>query len=210
MKKRNESIIRRLLEQYPEGQCALQYRNPFELLVASRLSAQCTDKRVNLVTKELFERFPDAASFAEASLEEVENMIRPCGLYRMKAKDICAMSQMLVAEFDGKLPQTMTEMLRLPGVGRKIANLMLGEVYGTPGVIVADTHCIRLANRLGLCDSNDPSRVENALRKQVDPQKSLTFCHALVSHGRCVCTARKPSCTACFLQDLCPFYNAKK
>ena len=210
MKKRNEVIISRILEQYPDGQCALQYRDPFELLVASRLSAQCTDKRVNLVTKELFAKFPDAESFAHAFPEDIEPVIRPCGLYRMKAKDLCAMSRMLIQEFDGKLPDTMEGMLRLPGVGRKIANLMLGEVYGTPGVIVADTHCIRLANRLGLCDSKDPLRVENALRKQVDPQKSLVFCHALVSHGRTVCMARNPSCDSCFLRDVCPSCPLKK
>ena len=205
MKKRNEIIICRILEQYPDGQCALQYRDPFELLVASRLSAQCTDKRVNLVTKELFAKFPDAESFAHASPEDIEPVIRPCGLYRMKAKDLCAMSRMLIQEFDGKLPDTMEGMLRLPGVGRKIANLMLGEVYGTPGVIVADTHCIRLCNRIGLVDGiKEPKKVEMALWKIIPPEEGSDFCHRLVYHGREVCTARtKPYCDRCCLEDIC-------
>lgn len=199
-------ISRRLFDHYPVLKCALNFRNAYELLVASRLSAQCTDKRVNIVCEDLFRRWPDAQSLAQADLSEVESVVRPCGLYRMKSKDIIAMAKEL--EKTG-IPTTLEGFLELPGVGRKIANLLMGELYDAPGVIVADTHCIRLSNRLGFVDSKNPLNVEKALRKIVPPQESMRFCHALVHHGRVCCDARKPCCEECFLKDLCKEYKKK-
>lgn len=200
------NISRRLFDHYPVLKCALNFRNAYELLVASRLSAQCTDKRVNIVCEDLFRRWPDAKSLARADLSEVESVVRPCGLYRMKSKDIVAMAKEL--EKRG-IPTTLEDFLELPGVGRKIANLLMGELYDAPGVIVADTHCIRLSNRLGFADSKDPLKVEKALRKIVPPNESMRFCHALVHHGRACCDARKPRCEECFLKDLCKEYKEK-
>lgn len=203
-----QGISSRLFAHYPVLKCALNFRNPYELLVASRLSAQCTDKRVNLVCEELFRRWPDAPSLARASLSDVESVVRPCGLYRMKSKDIVAMARAL--EEKG-IPQTLEGFLELPGVGRKIANLLMGELYDAPGVIVADTHCIRLSNRLGFVENTkDPVKVEFALRKIVPPEESMRFCHALVHHGRECCDARKPRCAECFLKDLCKEYGTKE
>ncbi len=208
MKPDYNAISSRLFSHYPVLKCALNFRNPYELLVASRLSAQCTDKRVNIVCEELFRRWPDPESLAEADLSEVESVVRPCGLYHMKSKDIVAMAQEL--KKDG-IPQTLEGFLALPGVGRKIANLLMGELYHAPGVIVADTHCIRLANRLGfVVDTKDPWMVERALRKIVPPGESMRFCHALVHHGRECCDARKPRCEDCFLNDLCKEYQKKE
>ena len=202
-----QEISSRLFAHYPELKCALNFRNPYELLVASRLSAQCTDKRVNIVCEELFRRWPTPEALARANLSDVESVVRPCGLYRMKSKDIVAMAKML--EQRG-IPDTLEGFLELPGVGRKIANLLMGELYDAPGVIVADTHCIRLSNRLGLVkNTKDPLKVEMALRKIVPPQESMRFCHALVHHGRECCDARKPRCEECFLQDLCKEYVTK-
>lgn len=201
-------ISQRLFSHYPVLQCALNFRNPYELLVASRLSAQCTDKRVNIVCEELFRRWPDSPSLARADLAQVEDVVRPCGLYRMKSRDIVAMAQQL--EIHG-VPDTLEGFLALPGVGRKIANLLMGELYDAPGVIVADTHCIRLSNRLGfVTDTKDPVKVEFALRAVVPPKESMRFCHALVHHGRECCTARNPDCAHCFLQDLCKEYQEKE
>ena len=195
--------VRRLKEKYPESVCSLTADDPFHLLVAVRLSAQCTDARVNMVTPALFARFPDAAAFASATPEEVEPYIRSCGFFKMKSKDLVEMARMLLAEYDGVIPNSVEEMTRLPGVGRKTANLICGDVYGVPGVVVADTHCIRIANRLGLCDTKDPYKVEMALRGLLPPEESNDFCHRLVLFGREVCSARAPQCAACPLYDVC-------
>ena len=205
MKPDYNAISSRLFSHYPELKCALNFRNPYELLVASRLSAQCTDKRVNIVCEELFSRWPDAPSLARADQADVEDVVRPCGLYRMKSKDIIAMAKALEEE---GIPETLEGFLALPGVGRKIANLLMGELYDAPGVIVADTHCIRLSNRLGFVENTkDPVKVEFALRAVVPPAESMRFCHAVVHHGRACCDARKPQCEACFLKDLCKEYK---
>ncbi len=195
--------VRRLKEKYPESICSLTADDPFRLLVAVRLSAQCTDARVNTVTPALFARFPDMAAFAAATPEEVEPYIRSCGFYKMKAQDIVMTARMLLEKYNGIIPDTVEEMTRLPGVGRKTANLICGDVYGTPGVVVADTHCIRIANRLGLCDTKDPYKVEMALRGLLPPEESNDFCHRLVLFGREVCSARSPQCGECPLHDVC-------
>ncbi len=200
------AISSRLFQYYPVLECALDFKNAYELLVASRLSAQCTDKRVNIVCKDLFAKWPDEFALAKADLAEVETVVRPCGLYRMKSKDIVAMAGVLTEK---GIPHTLEGFLELPGVGRKIANLLMGELYDAPGVIVADTHCIRLSNRLGFADTKDPVKVEMALRKIVPPSESMKFCHALVHHGRACCDARKPQCETCFLTDLCKEYEEK-
>ena len=195
--------VQRLKEKYPESLCSLQADNPFHLLVAVRLSAQCTDARVNMVTPALFARFPTVEDFAAATPEEVEPYIRSCGFYKMKSNDLVAMARMLRDEYHGVIPNTVEEMTRLPGVGRKTANLVCGDVYGVPGVVVADTHCIRIANRLGLCDTRDPYKVEMALRALLAPEESNDFCHRLVLFGREICSARSPQCTHCPLADVC-------
>lgn len=195
--------VRRLKEIYPESICSLVADDPFRLLVAVRLSAQCTDARVNMVTPALFARFPDMAAFAAATPEEVEPYIRSCGFYKMKAQDIVMTARTLLAEYNGVIPNTVEEMTRLPGVGRKTANLICGDVYGTPGVVVADTHCIRIANRLGLCDTKDPYKVELALRALLPPEESNDFCHRLVLFGRETCSARSPKCEGCPLHEVC-------
>lgn len=206
MKPNYQEISKRLFEHYPELKCALNFRNAYELLVASRLSAQCTDKRVNLVCEELFRLWPEVSDLAHAPLEQVEQVVRPCGLYHMKARDIVRMAQQL----EGKpIPDTLEGFLELPGVGRKIANLLMGELYNAPGVIIADTHCIRLSNRLGFVSVKDPAKVEQILRSIVPPEESMRFCHALVHHGRECCDARKPNCGQCFLSDLCAEYQRK-
>ncbi len=195
--------VERLKGRYPDGVCSLEAGDPFQLLVSVRLSAQCTDARVNMVTPALFARFPDIDAFAEATPEEVEPYIRSCGFFKMKARDIVGMAAMLRDEYDGVIPNTVDEMLRLPGVGRKTANLVCGDVYGVPGVVVADTHCIRISNRLGLCATKDPHKVELALRKLLPPEESNNFCHRLVLFGREVCSARSPKCEGCPLADIC-------
>ena len=208
MKPDYQTISSRLFSHYPELKCALNFRNPYELLVASRLSAQCTDKRVNIVCEDLFRLWPTPEALANADLSEVESVVRPCGLYHMKSKDIIAMAKKLT---EIGIPDTLEGFLELPGVGRKIANLLMGELYNAPGVIVADTHCIRLSNRLGFVkDTKDPVKVERALRKIVPPDESMRFCHALVHHGRECCDARKPRCEECFLSDLCREYQKKE
>lgn len=197
-------IVRRLEEEYPLADCTLDYKKDYELLFSVRLAAQCTDARVNMVTPALFERFPTLQSFAEAEPEDIEQYIRSCGFYRAKARDIAAAARMLVEDFGGKVPDTMEQLLKLPGVGRKTANLILGDIYNVPGSTVVDTHCIRLSNRLGLVDGlKDPVRIEAELREQLPPEKSSDFCHRIVLHGRAVCTARKPDCAACCLNDIC-------
>ncbi len=201
---RAETAVNALKERYPLAECSLTASNAFELLVAVRLSAQCTDARVDMVTPTLFERFPDAASLANASQDEVESVIRSCGLYKTKARDLIAMAAMLETVYHGEIPSTVEELIKLPGVGRKTANLVCGDVFGVPGCVVADTHCIRISNRLGLCDSTDPKKVETQLRALLPPQESNAFCHRLVHFGRDICTARKPKCTECPLSSVCP------
>ena len=189
---------------YPSAACSLTARNAFELLVAVRLSAQCTDARVDLVTPALFRRFPDAESLAGAEQSEVEELIRSCGLYKTKARDLVAMADMLVRTYNNVIPNTIEELIQLPGVGRKTANLVCGDIYGMPGAVVADTHCIRITNRLGLCNTKDPKQVELQLRKLLPPEESNAFCHRLVQFGRDICNARKPSCERCPLKGDCP------
>ena len=203
-KKQVLEIVRRLEEEYPLAECTLDYKKDYELLFSVRLAAQCTDARVNMITPALFERFPTLQSFAEAEPEDVEPYVRSCGFYRAKARDIVASARMLVDNYGGRVPDTMEELLKLPGVGRKTANLILGDVYNVPGSTVVDTHCIRISNRLGLVDDiKDPVKIETELRRQLPPEKSSDFCHRIVLHGRAVCTARKPDCAACCLKTVC-------
>lgn len=205
-KERMLRIVARLKEVYPEAGCALEAGgDPWRLLVMGRLSAQCTDARVNIVCRELFERFPDAQAMAKAPLPEIEQIVRPCGLFRTKAANIRDASELLVSEYGGVLPGTMDELLKFPGVGRKIANLLIGDVFGGPAV-VADTHCIRICGRLGMYPESqkDPTRVEQILVPLLPPEESSDFCHRIVQFGRDTCTARAPKCAACPLRDLCP------
>lgn len=202
------AVVNELKALYPDSICSLNYPKPYELLFAVRLAAQCTDERVNKVTPALFDRYPTLQALAEADVSEVETYIHSTGFFRAKARDIVAASQMLLREFGGKVPDNMDDLLRLPGVGRKTANLILGDVYHTPGVVVADTHCIRIAGKLGLTDgTKDPAKVEQQLRAVLPPEESNNFCHRLVLHGRAVCTARKPDCSNCTLRPWCDFFH---
>ncbi len=203
IKQKTNELIQLLKKEYPEVKCALTYSKPHELLIATRLSAQCTDKRVNMVTPEMFEHFPTIKAFAEADVNDVEEHIKSCGLYKTKAKDIVEMCKVLHNQYNDIVPDTIDELVKLPGVGRKTANLICGDLYGKPAY-VCDTHVIRLTNRLGLTDSKDASVVEKQLIKLVPPEESLNFCHRLVWHGRLVCNARKPECEKCCLSELCP------
>ena len=205
-KARAAYVVAELEKIYPDAACALESGgDPWRLLVMGRLSAQCTDARVNTVCRELFAHFPDAAAMAAAPLEEIEKLVYSCGVYKVKAKNIRDFSAIITEKYGGRVPDSMEELLTLPGVGRKIANLILGDVYGKPA-IVADTHCIRISNRLGLVDDlKDPVKIEFALRKQLPPEKSSDFCHRIVLHGRAVCTARKPMCENCRLKSVCQF-----
>lgn len=197
-------IIGRLKNEYPDADCTLDYDEAWKLLVSVRLAAQCTDARVNIVVEKLYEKFPDADALAAASPEEIEEIVRPCGLGKSKARDISACMRMLKEKYGGKVPDDFDELLKLPGVGRKSANLIMGDVFGKPA-IVTDTHCIRLTNRMGLVDGiKEPKKVEMALWKIIPPEEGSSFCHRLVYHGREVCTARtKPYCGRCCLQDIC-------
>ncbi len=202
------SIIEELKRLYPDGLCSLQYPKPYELLFSVRLAAQCTDERVNQVTPALFARFPTLESLAQADVSEVEEYIRSTGFFRAKARDIVASARMLLEVYGGRVPDTMEELLKLPGVGRKTANLILGDVYHVPGVVVADTHCIRITGRLGLTDgTKDPAKVEQQLRAVLPPEESNNFCHRMVLHGRAVCMARKPDCQNCTLRPWCAFFQ---
>ena len=201
-------IVRLLLEEYPEASCTLDWDKAYELLFSVRLAAQCTDERVNMITPALFERFPTLEAFAEADVEEVEDYVRSCGFFRSKARDIVACAQVLVSKYGGKVPATMEELTALPGVGRKTANLILGDVFRVPGSVVVDTHCIRLSNRLGLVDGlKEPEKIERELRKLLPPERSSDFCHCIVLHGRAVCDARKPLCETCCLRHLCQHFS---
>lgn len=208
MEKVNE-IIEILKERYPAALCALHYAHDYELMIAVRLSAQCTDARVNLVTPTLFARFPTLDAFADAEVDEVAQYVRSCGFYRQKAKDIVLACQMLREVYDCKLPDTMDELLKLPGVGRKTANLLLGDVYGQPAV-VCDTHCIRISNRLGLARGKEPEKVERQLRAILPPEESGDFCHRIVLFGREVCTARAPHCDVCPLRAFCVEFSGAR
>lgn len=201
-------IVDRLEKVYPEAQCSLVYEKPYELLISVRLSAQCTDARVNIVTKELFKRFPTLESFAEADISEVEKIVMPCGLFRTKAKSIVELSKKLIDDFGGRVPDTMEGLLSLPGVGRKTANLILGDVYKQPAV-VTDTHCIRICGRLGLSEGDDPAKVEKQLREVLPMERASDFCHRLVNFGRDTCSARKPKCEGCPLADLCEYKKSR-
>ena len=191
---------------YPDGLCSLEYEKDYELLFSVRLAAQCTDERVNQVTPALFARYPTLEALAGADVAEVEQYIHSTGFFRAKARDIVLSAQMLLRDYGGRVPGTMEELLKLPGVGRKTANLILGDVYNAPGAVVVDTHCIRLSNRMGLVDNEkDPVKIESALRAQLPPEKSNDFTHRLVLHGRAVCTARKPYCERCCVRHVCKF-----
>ena len=196
------SAVEALKKEYPDAKCSLDYETPLQLLVATRLSAQCTDARVNLVTPALFARFPDAESLAQAEVSEVAEYIKSCGLYKTKSKDLVAMAKMLVSDFGGEVPDNIDDLTKLPGIGRKTANLICGDVYGKPAVVV-DTHCIRITTRLGLHKETDQRKIENALRKLLPPEESNDFCHRIVLHGRAVCTARSPKCKDCCMNGFC-------
>lgn len=208
MKKQKVALraVEELKKLYPDAICSLEAEDPFQLLVATRLSAQCTDARVNLVTPALFGKYPSVEAFAEADVRDVEEIIHSCGFFRQKAKDIVGMANDVLTRYGGKVPDTIEELTTLPGVGRKTANLIVGDVYGKPAV-VADTHLIRISNRLGLADTKDPYKVEMALRELLPPEESNDFCHRAVLHGRALCDARKPECSECPLSDFCKYAN---
>lgn len=198
-------VIKRLKKEYPDADCTLDYNEAWKLLVSVRLAAQCTDARVNIVVGKLYEKYPDVDALAKAEPEQIEEIVRPCGLGKSKSRDISACMRMLKEKYNGKVPDDFNELLKLPGVGRKSANLIMGDVFGKPA-IVTDTHCIRLTNRMGLVDGiKEPKKVEMALWKIIPPEEGSEFCHRLVYHGREVCSARtKPHCEKCCLNDICP------
>ncbi|MBQ9686151.1 MAG: endonuclease III [Oscillospiraceae bacterium] len=201
-------IVRLLLAEYPMADCTLDWGKDYELLFSVRLAAQCTDERVNKITPALFARFPTLESFAEADVAEVEEYVHSCGFYHAKARDIVACAQVLLEKYHGELPRTMEELTALPGVGRKTANLILGDVFKVPGSTVVDTHCIRISNRLGLVDNiKEPVKIEMALRRILPPESSSDFCHCIVLHGRAVCDARKPACERCCVRHLCQHFS---
>ncbi len=206
-KERAYEAVRLLKEAYPDAVCSLEYEKPYELLISVRLAAQCTDARVNLVTPALFERFSTLEAFAAATPEEVGEYIKSCGLYKTKARDIVAMAKMLLDEYGGSLPDTVEELTKLPGVGRKTANLIVGDVFHKPAV-VCDTHCIRITNLLGLTTTKDPLKTEKELRACLPMEEANHFCHRLVLHGRAVCVARRPQCAACVMAPVCAHAQA--
>lgn len=207
-KERAVYAVEALKKEYPDGICSLIAEDPFQLLVATRLSAQCTDARVNLVTPALFAKFGTPEKMAEADISEVEELIRSCGFYHGKARDLVGMAQKIVHEFGGKVPDSIEALTSLPGVGRKTANLICGDVYKMPGVVIADTHLIRITNLLGFVSVKDPYKVELAMRELLPPEESNDFCHRCVLHGRAVCIARRPQCDKCCLQPVCDNANA--
>lgn len=203
MKKKALAVIELLKQRYPDAPCALHYKKDYELMIAVRLSAQCTDARVNLVTPALFAAYPTLQAMASADIADVENYIHSCGFFRQKAKDIVGACKILLEKHNGKVPNSMEELLALPGVGRKTANLLLGDLYGEPGSVVCDTHCIRICGKLGLSQGKDPEKVERQLRKVLPPEESSDFCHRIVLFGREICTARNPKCGECPLAFHC-------
>ena len=194
--------VEALKKEYPDAVCSLEYTDPLQLLISTRLAAQCTDARVNMVTPALFERFKTVDDFAESTADEVAEYIKSCGLYKTKSRDIVAMAQMLRDEFGGVVPDNIDDLTKLPGIGRKTANLVCGDIFGKPAVVV-DTHCIRITRRLGLHELKDQKKIEFALRKLLPPEESNDFCHRLVLHGRAVCQARKPMCEDCCMNGFC-------
>lgn len=206
-KERAAFCVAALKKEYPDALCSLDYQDPLQLLIATRLSAQCTDARVNLVTPALFEKYPDLESFCGAEVEDVEALIHSCGFYHAKARDIVAMTKKIKEDFGGQVPHTLEDLISLPGVGRKTANLIMGDVYHQPAV-VADTHLIRITNLLGLVNTKDPKKVELELKEILDPEESNDFCHRTVLHGRAVCVARRPACEKCCMREYCK--SAKK
>ena len=207
MKDKVNGIIEILEQQYPDALCALHYTKDYELMIAVRLSAQCTDARVNLVTPDLFKKYPTLEAFADANIADVEEIVHSCGFYRQKAKDIVNSCRMLIRDYDSKVPDTMDDLLKLPGVGRKTANLLMGDLYKIPGSVVCDTHCIRICGRLGLSEGKEPDKVEKQLRKILPADKSSDFCHRIVLFGRDICTARSPKCGECPLAIHCKHMN---
>lgn len=203
-KQRAALAVAALKREYPDALCSLTYTNPLQLLIATRLSAQCTDARVNIVTPALFARFPSLEAFADGPVEDIEELIHSCGLYKTKARDIFAMCNMLKREYGGVVPDSIEELTRLPGVGRKTANLVVGDIYHKPAV-VTDTHCIRICGKLGISEGKEPYKVEKQLRAVLPPEESNDFCHRLVLHGRAVCTARSPKCSECCMDEFCKY-----
>ena len=200
----NINEIIRLLEcEYPEPRCSLEYDKPHELMVSVRLAAQCTDERVNKIAPALFARYPTLEAFAEAEQSELETYVHSCGFFRAKARDIIAAAHILLRDYGGKVPDNMDDLLKIPGIGRKTANLLLGDIYNAPGAITVDTHCIRLTNRIGLVSVKEPAKIEAALRQILPPDKSNDFCHRMVLHGRAVCPARTPKCGECCINEYC-------
>lgn len=206
MKEKMQVIRDYLCETYGDTPCTLEYKNPFELLVSACLAAQCTDARVNMVTPALFEKYPTVEAFAKADTADVEEIIRSTGFFRNKAKNIVACAGVLMERFDGCVPDNMDDLLSLPGVGRKIANLILGDVFGKPCIVV-DTHCKRITGLLGLTKNTDPTKIEADLKKIVDPEYGSLFCHQLVEHGRSICVARRPQCGLCGMNTVCSYYQ---
>ncbi len=194
--------VEALKKEYPDAICSLEYTDPLQLLIATRLAAQCTDARVNMVTPALFERFKNAEDFANATYDEVAEYIKTCGLYKTKSKDLVELGKMLVSDFDSKVPDTLEELIKLPGIGRKTANLVMGDIFKKPAVVV-DTHCIRITRRLGLHNEKDAKKIEFILRDLLPEEESNDFCHRIVLHGRAVCTARKAMCEKCPMSDFC-------
>lgn len=207
MKEKVSAIIEILKDIYPDAPCALQYQKDYELMISVRLAAQCTDARVNQVTPALFAAYPTLEAMAAADIVDVEQYVRSCGFYRHKARDIVLSCQMLLREYGGKVPDSMEALLRIPGVGRKTANLLLGDLYKQPGSVVCDTHCIRICGRLGLSHGKEPEKVEHQLRKILPPEESSDFCHRIVQFGRDTCTARSPKCSECRLRIHCSEFN---
>ena len=207
MEEKVSAIISILKERYGDAPCALHYQKDYELMIAVRLSAQCTDARVNLVTPALFAAYPTLEAMAAADIVQVEKLVHSCGFYKHKARDIVLACQMLLSDYDGKVPGTMEELLKLPGVGRKTANLLLGDIYHVPGSVVCDTHCIRICGRLGLSQGKEPEKVERQLRAILPPEESSDFCHRIVLYGREVCTAQRPKCGECPLRPYCTHFG---
>ena len=207
MKNKVDSVIEILKKQYPAPKCALHYTKDYELMIAVRLSAQCTDARVNMITPALFAAYPTLEAMAAAPIEHIEQLVHSCGFYKHKARDIVLACQMLIEKHNGKVPNTMEQLLALPGVGRKTANLLLGDLYGVAGSVVCDTHCIRICGRLGFSQGKDPEKVEKQLRAILPPEESSDFCHRIVLFGRDICTARNPQCGQCPLSMFCEEMN---